>query len=59
MAIQPVDITKAYRLLQLGSTTMISAKHENDADVMAFAKSVLKNLRWTIVHASACKQQEA
>lgn len=37
MAIQSVDITKAYRLLQLGSTTMISAKHENDEDVMAAA----------------------
>ncbi|MBL1887511.1 flavin reductase, partial [Klebsiella pneumoniae] len=26
MSVQPVEISKAYRLLQVGSTTMISAK---------------------------------
>lgn len=37
MAIKPVAIEKAYRLLQLGPTTMISAEHNGDADVMAAA----------------------
>lgn len=37
MAIKPVEISKAYRLMQLGSTTMLSAKHNDDADVMAAA----------------------
>ncbi|SEQ59145.1 flavin reductase family protein [Basfia succiniciproducens] len=37
MAIKPVEISKAYRLVQLGSTTMLSAKHDGDADVMAAA----------------------
>lgn len=37
MAIKPVELSKAYRLLQLGPTTMLSAKHEGDADVMAAA----------------------
>ena len=37
MTIQPVQIEKAYRLLQIGPTTMISAQHKGDADVMAAA----------------------
>ncbi|KTW21182.1 flavin reductase family protein [Staphylococcus xylosus] len=37
MAIKPIDITKAYRLLQVGPTTMISAKHDNVENVMAAA----------------------
>ena len=37
MAVKPVELSKAYRLLQLGSTTMLSAKHNDDADVMAAA----------------------
>lgn len=37
MAIKPVKISKAYRLVQLGSTTMISAEHNGDSDVMAAA----------------------
>ena len=37
MAIIPVEIEKAYRLLQLGPTTMISAQYDGDADVMAAA----------------------
>ncbi|MEV7663555.1 flavin reductase [Paenarthrobacter sp. NPDC089316] len=35
--IRPVELSKAYRLLQLGATTMLSAKHQDDADVMAAA----------------------
>lgn len=35
MAIKPVELIKAYHLLQVGSTTMISAKHDGDANVMA------------------------
>ena len=37
MAVKPVEISKAYRLLQLGPTTMLSAKYNGDADVMAAA----------------------
>ena len=37
MAIKPIDITKAYRLLQVGPTTMLSAKHDNVENVMAAA----------------------
>ena len=37
MAIQPVDLKKAYRLLQVGPTTMISAKHDGIKNVMAAA----------------------
>ena len=37
MAVKPVELSKAYRLLQLGPTTMLSAKHNGDADVMAAA----------------------
>lgn len=35
MAITRVEPNKAYRLLQLGSTTMISAKYDGDEDAMA------------------------
>jgi flavin reductase (DIM6/NTAB) family NADH-FMN oxidoreductase RutF len=37
MAIKPVDLKKAYRLLQVGPTTMISAKHDGIENVMAAA----------------------
>lgn len=37
MTIRPVELSKAYRLVQLGATTMLSAKHHKDADVMAAA----------------------
>lgn len=37
MTIQPVDITKAYRLLQIGPTTMISAAHAGKENIMAAA----------------------
>lgn len=37
MAITPVDLKKAYRLLQVGPTTMISAKHDGIENVMATA----------------------
>ena len=37
MAIQPVDLKKAYRLLQVGPTTMISAKHDGIKNGMAAA----------------------
>lgn len=37
MSLQPVELNKAYRLLQVGPTTMISAKHNGNANVMAAA----------------------
>ncbi|HCN60808.1 MULTISPECIES: flavin reductase family protein [Mammaliicoccus] len=37
MAIKPIERSKAYRLLQVGPTTMISAKHDNVENVMAAA----------------------
>lgn len=37
MAIKPVDLRKAYRLLQVGPTTMISASHDGDKNVMTAA----------------------
>lgn len=37
MAIKPVDLKKAYRLLQVGPTIMISAKHDGVENVMAAA----------------------
>lgn len=37
MAIQPIDLNKAYRLLQVGPTTMISSKHDGIENVMAAA----------------------
>lgn len=37
MSIKPVDLKKAYRLLQVGPTTMISAKHDGIENVMAAA----------------------
>ncbi|WP_243350226.1 flavin reductase family protein [Parabacteroides sp. FAFU027] len=37
MAIKSVELSKAYRLLQVGPTTMISAKHDGDENVMAAA----------------------
>ncbi len=36
-AIKPVELSIAYRLLKIRSTTMISAKHDGDEDVMAAA----------------------
>ncbi len=35
MSVQPVEISKAYRLLQVGSTTMISAKYDGVENVMS------------------------
>ncbi|MXG38072.1 flavin reductase, partial [Escherichia coli] len=37
MSIQPVELNKAYRLLQVGPTTMISAKNDGIENVMAAA----------------------
>ncbi len=37
MSVQPVEISKAYRLLQVGSTTMISAKYDGVENVMSAA----------------------
>lgn len=37
MAIKPVDLAKAYRLLQVGPTTMISARHNDVQNVMSAA----------------------
>jgi len=37
VSLQPVELNKAYRLLQVGPTTMISAKHNGNANVMAAA----------------------
>lgn len=37
MAIQPIDLNKAYRLLQVGPTTMISTKHDGIENAMAAA----------------------
>ena len=37
MSIQPVELNKAYRLLQIGPTTMISAKNDGIENVMAAA----------------------
>ena len=37
MSIQPVELSKAYRLLQVGPTTMISSKYNGIEDVMAAA----------------------
>ncbi len=37
MAIQPVELNKAYRLLQVGPTTMISAKNNGIENVMTAA----------------------
>ncbi len=34
MSVQPVELSKAYRLLQVGSTTMISAKYNGVENVM-------------------------
>ena len=33
--IAPIDIPKSYRLLNVGGTTLISAKHNGKVDVMA------------------------
>lgn len=38
MSIQPVELNKAYRLLQVGPTTMISAKNDGIENVMAAAR---------------------
>ena len=37
MSVQPVELSKAYRLLQVGSTTMISAKYNGVENVMSAA----------------------
>ena len=37
MSVQPVELSKAYRLLQVGSTTMISAKYDGVENVMSAA----------------------
>lgn len=37
MSFQPVELSKAYRLLQVGSTTMISAKYDGVENVMSAA----------------------
>ncbi|WP_228132648.1 hypothetical protein [Acinetobacter baylyi] len=37
MSVQTVELRKAYRLLQVGPTTMISAKHNSKWNVMAAA----------------------
>lgn len=37
MAIKSVDLKKAYRLLQVGPTTMISAKHNGIKNFMSAA----------------------
>ncbi len=37
MSVQPVELRKAYRLLQVGSTTMISAKYDGVENVMSAA----------------------
>lgn len=37
MSIQPIELSKAYRLLQVGPTTMISAKYDGIENVMAAA----------------------
>ncbi len=37
MSIKPVELNKAYRLLQVGPTTMISAKSDEIENVMAAA----------------------
>jgi len=37
MTVQKVDINNAYRLLQLGPTTMLSSKYDGIEDVMACA----------------------
>ena len=37
VSLQPVELNKAYRLLKVGPTTMISAKHNGNANVMAAA----------------------
>lgn len=37
VSLQPVELKKAYRLLQVGPTTMISAKFNDKANVMAAA----------------------
>ena len=35
--IKPIDLDRAYRLLNIGATTLVSAAHEGDADIMAAA----------------------
>ena len=37
MSIQAVELIKAYRLLNIGATTLISAKHDGVENVMAAA----------------------
>ena len=32
---KPIDLDRAYRLLNIGATTLVSAAHEGDADIMA------------------------
>ena len=34
---KPIDLDRAYRLLNIGATTLVSAAHEGDADIMAAA----------------------
>ena len=35
--IKPIDLDRAYRLLNIGATTLVSAAHEGDADIMTAA----------------------
>lgn len=52
MSLQPVELNKAYRLLQVGPTTMISAKHNGNANVMAAAWVSLVGINKVMAHIS-------
>ncbi len=47
MSVQPVEISKAYRLLQVGSTTMISAKYDGVENVMSAAAMPTRRIKMT------------
>lgn len=50
MSVQPVEISKAYRLLQVGSTTMISAKYDGVENVMSAARVGLAGERKVVAY---------
>ena len=50
MSVQPVEISKAYRLLQVGSTTMISAKYDGVENVMSAAQVGLAGERKVVAY---------